>query len=78
MEERLVVNQNRIEQKLDQAIITKVNELEKLYNAQDKELTKIKTEYRLRARNMSLIYGSIAGILTSVVSAFLIFKLTGH
>jgi sugar-specific transcriptional regulator TrmB len=78
MEGRLVDNQNRIEAKLDQAIIKKVDELEKSFIAQDKELAKMKTEYRLKARNMSIVYGSVAGIVTSVVSAYLIYKLTGH
>lgn len=72
MEKRLTDNQNRIETKLDQAIIQKVNTLEESYIKLDKDFATYKTEKNAQIKMIAAVWGVIGSVVTSIITAYII------
>ena len=76
METRLMTNQNRIESKLDQTIIAKVDKLEDDYIKLDKAFAMYKTDTGARLKLISAVWGVVGSVITSVITAYIVYRVT--
>lgn len=72
MKSELLNNQNRLEGKLDNAIISQVQKLDDNLTLLDKNFSNYKTENRARLKIVAAVWGVIGSIVTSVITAYII------